>query len=190
MPCCLRRALAAACGLALGMALVPRIAGAQTDPDLKAISSYTLTMPRFKQYLNGMQSLAKAAEHDPSVAQAMENSGDLSLDKAVARYDGTPAVKAAIGGAGLTSREFVLLQGALLQAGLAYGIMKEYHIPPDSIVKRTGVSRANLDFYAGNAAEIERLGKEMGAETSQARSSEDGDDINATEVEDSTAAGE
>jgi len=142
----------------------PRLASAQdADPDLKAYNSYQLTLPRYKKYLDAMVNLAKAAEKSPAVGEALEGSGDQSIAQAVARYNKVPQVRSSIVAAGLTTRDFVLTQGAYLHAGLAYALMKQGGFSPDSAVKTTQVSRANLDFVRENEAEITRLTKEAEA---------------------------
>jgi hypothetical protein len=130
------------------------------DADLKAIGAYTLTMPKYQQYLDATVNLANVAAKDPSLAQRMDGMGDKSLGEQVKLLDGVPAVKGAITASGLTTRDFVLTQGALLQAGMAYALTKDAKMPDDEVVKKAGVSKANLEFYRQNEAEIGRLAKE------------------------------
>jgi hypothetical protein len=121
-------------------------------------------MPKYKQFMNAMLNLGKAAQRDSTIGGALEDSGNLTLDQSVARIEAVPAARKAIAQAGLTPREFTLAQGAMLQGGMAYGLMKQYHLTADSIVKATGVSRANLEFFRANEAELERMGKAMEAQ--------------------------
>ena len=81
----------------------------------------------------------------------------------MASYNKVPQVRSGISAAGLTTRDFVLTQGAFLHAGLAYALMKQGGFSPDSVIKATQVSRANLDFVRKNEAEITRLTKEAEA---------------------------
>jgi hypothetical protein len=134
------------------------------DKDLQAISAYTFTLPKYKQLMTAMINLGKAAQQNPAMADALEMSGDQTLDQMVARYSAVPAVKKAIADAGLSPREFAVAQGAMIQAGMSYGIMKQYKLSPDSVSKSTGVSKANLEFFRANEAELERMGKEMEAQ--------------------------
>lgn len=183
--------------LALALALpslLTSTAAAQSsgDKDLKAISAYTLTMPKYKQLLAAMVSLGKAAQHDLKMATALDGVGNLSLDQMVARLNTVPPAKRAIADAGLTPREYAVAQGAMLQGGMSYGIMKQYKLSPDSVSKTTGVSKANLEFFRVNEAEIERLGKELQAqmpkeETAEATDEDDGEaDEQKSEAPDST----
>jgi hypothetical protein len=134
------------------------------DKDLRAISAYTFTLPKYKQLMSAMLNLGKAAQRNPKMAEALEDSGNLTLDQMVARYSAVAPVKQAIADAGLTPREFAVAQGAMIHAGMSYGIMKQYKLSPDSVSKSTGVSKANLEFFRTNEAEIERMGKEMQAQ--------------------------
>ena len=53
--------------LALPFLSSPPLASAQgDDPDLKAYSSYRLTVPKYKKYLDPMVNLSKAAEKSPA----------------------------------------------------------------------------------------------------------------------------
>lgn len=165
MPVLASRGRAIVLALALPWLLTATAAAqAQGDKDLKAISAYTLTLPRFKQLMAAMANLGKAAQRDPKLGQALENSGNLSLDQMVARYDAIAPAKQSIADAGLTTRQFAVAQGAMLQAGMSYGIMKQYNLSADSVSKSTGVSKANLEFMRVNEAEIERMGKELQAQ--------------------------
>ena len=146
------------------------------DKDSKAISSYTLTMPKYKQLMQAMLNLGKAAQKDPTLASAIEESGSKSLDQMAAGYNAKPSVRQAIADAGLTSREFAVGQMALLQAGMSYGVMKQYKLTADSVHKATGVSIANLEFYRANEAEIDRMTKQMEAQMPKDSSSGEADD--------------
>jgi len=168
MPSFAARGRALAVALALPCFLAPSAAAqGHGDKDLKAISADTLTMPKYRQFVNAMLNLGKAAQADPQMGEALEASGSLSIDELTARYNSVPPAKAAISRAGMTPRDFALAQGAFLQAGMSYGLMKQMKLSPDSVVKTTGVSRANLEFFRVNEAEINRLSQEMQAQLQQ-----------------------
>jgi hypothetical protein len=135
----------------------------EDDADTKAYYSYQLTMPKYKKYLAAIVSLANASQRTPAVDQALETAMNASIDEAVAHFNRVPEARRGIADAGLTTRDFVLTQGALLQAGVAYGLMKEQGMSPDSALSIMQVSPANLDFVRKNEAEITRLTKEAEA---------------------------
>ena len=90
--------------------------------------------------------------------------------------DINPQIRGAITSTGLSTRDYVLTQWALLQTGMAYGMSKGSGLSQDELAKKAGVSKANLDFYAKNEAEINRLAKEAQARAPQVRDDESGDD--------------
>jgi len=140
---------------------VPALAQQSGDKDMKEISAYTWTMPKYKQLMTAMMNLGQAAQRDPKLGESLEGSGNLTIDQAAARYGAVPAVKQALAGAGLTPRQYAVAQGAWLQSAMSYGIMKQYKLSADSVSKTTGVSKANLEFFRANEAEIERMGNEV-----------------------------
>lgn len=135
----------------------------EDDPDTKAYYGYQLTMPKYKKYVAAMVNLINASERAPAVDQALETSFNSSIDEAVAHLNRVPEARRGLTDAGLTARDFVLTQGAFVQAGVAYGMIKEQGVSPDSALNIMQVSPANLDFFRKNKAEIERLTKEAEA---------------------------
>lgn len=159
------RVLAGALAVALAATLPANLGAQRPDGarDLQTIGAYPLSMPKYRQYLDAMVSLANTAEANPSAFQGLEGSGELSLDEQVALYDKNSTMRGAIAGAGMTMRDFLLTQYALFQAGMAHALMKQYNLSADSVSKATRVSRENLRFFEQNEAELNRLGEEARA---------------------------
>jgi hypothetical protein len=152
---------------------LPAIAGAQSDADLKTVSATVLTMPRYKQYLDATVNLANLAAKNPGVAGRMKDSGEKSIAEQVQLLDSDPQLKGAIAATGLTTKDYVTTQWALLQTGMAYAMTKGSGASQDEVAQKAGVSKANLDFYAKNEAEINRLAKEAQARAPQAPDDDD-----------------
>jgi hypothetical protein len=133
-------------------------ASAQISPDrdTKAYGSYPLTMPKYQKYLTAMVNLAQANSRNPKIGHAMEGFDSLSSDQMVAQLTRVADARRVITSTGLTPRDYVLTQGAVMRAGVAYNTMKELKLSPDSATKAFGVSRANLEFVGKNDAEITR----------------------------------
>jgi hypothetical protein len=149
----------------------------QSDADLKAVSATTLTMPRYKQYLDATVSLANVAAKNPGLAEGMKDGGEKSIDEQVKALESNPQVKAAVTSTGLSTRDYVLTQWALLQTGMAYAMTKGTGASQDDMIKKAGVSKANMDFYVQNEAEINKLAEEAKARTPAMPDEEDsGDD--------------
>ena len=161
---------------ALALSLGGTAAEAQSDADLKAIGATTLTMPRYRQYLDATVNLANVAAKNPGIAGRMEGSGEKSIAEQVKILDSDPQVRGAIAATGLSTREYVLTQWALLQTGMTYAMTKGTGASQDEVAKKAGVSKANLDFYAKNEAEIDRLAKEAQARSPQLKDEEEDDD--------------
>jgi hypothetical protein len=148
----------------------------QSDADLKAVSATTLTMPKYKQYLDATVNLANVAAKNPGLAQGMEGSGEKSIAEQVQMLESNPQVKAAVTSTGLSTRDYVLTQWALLQTGMAYAMTKETGATQEDMIKKGGVSKANMDFYAQNEAELNRLAEEAKARTPDVSEAEDSGD--------------
>ena len=149
----------------------------QSEADLKAVSATTLTMPKYKQYLDATVSLANVAAKNPGLAEGMQDGGEKSIDEQVKMLESNPQVKAAVTSTGLSTRDYVLTQWALLQTGMAYTMTKGTGASQDDMIKKAGVSKANMDFYAKNEAEINKLAEEAKARTPAMPDEEDsGDD--------------
>lgn len=161
----------------MALSLPAAIEAQQSDADLKAISGTTLTMPKYKQYLDATVNLATVAAENPGLADGMKDSGEKSIDEQVRAIESNPQVKAAVTSTGLTTRDYVLTQWALLQTGMAYAMTKGTGATQDDMVKKAGVSKENMDFYAKNEAEINKLAEEAKARAPAAPDDEDsGDD--------------
>jgi hypothetical protein len=162
--------------VALPFAAAPAAGQSQADADLKTISAYALTMPRYKQYLDASVNVATAAAKDPSLQARFEDFGDKSLSEQIKVMDGIPQIRSAIAATRLTTRDYVLTQSALLQAAMAYAMMKGTGMSVDSVAQKASVSRANLEFYQKNEAEIGRLAKEAEARAPKLPDDDDDDD--------------
>ncbi len=163
MPDLSRRVRVGAARIAVvALALFPASAAAQSadDADLKAIQAHTLTMPKYKQYLDATINLANAAAKDPSLGERLDGFGEKSLAEQVKMLESVPQVRGAITASGLAPRDYVLTQGALLQAAMAHAMTKDAKMTSEEVVQKAGVSKANLEFYQQNEAEIGRLAKE------------------------------
>ena len=161
----------------MALSLPAATAAQQSDADLKAISAITLTMPKYKQYLDATVNLANVAANNPGLAEGMKGDGEKSIDEQVRMFESNRQVKAAVTSTGLSTRDYILTQWALLQTGMAYTMTKGTGASQDDMIKKAGVSKANMDFYAQNEAEINKLAEEAKARTPAMSDEEDsGDD--------------
>lgn len=146
--------------LTLPFAALPAAAQGKSDPDLKAVTDYTLTMTKYKQYLESSVNIANAVAKDTSMLPRLSGYGNKPMAEQIKLLDGIPQIRSALAAVGFTSRDYLLTQAALLQAGMAHAMTKEGQAPSDKMIADAGINRANLEFYSKNEAEIKRLAKE------------------------------
>ena len=92
----------------VALSLPVAVEAQQSDADLKAVSATTLTMPKYKKYLDASVNLTNVAAKNPGIAEGMKDSGEKSIEEHVKTLESNPPVKAAITSTGLTTREYVL----------------------------------------------------------------------------------
>jgi hypothetical protein len=132
----------------------PGSAAAQ-DADMRDVQRYVLTSAGLAKYTHATKKLAELP-----AAQARACGGDDDDDDAdaqsigdmVAKLESVPGAKAAVQGAGLTMREYVVFTMSLLQNGLAAWAVTQPggKLPP-------GVSKANVDFVQAHDADLKQL---------------------------------
>lgn len=134
--------------------LVPMAAEAQglADRDAKEISDYVLTDAALAKYTQTVRKLQPLMEQVPQDCDSEE--GTKSLTQQAARLDGVPAVKTALKGTGMTSREYLVFSWSVFQNGMAAWALEQPggKLPP-------GVKMANVNFYRAHKAELEKLGE-------------------------------
>lgn len=144
-------AITGACVWAL---LTPALAGAQGlgDRDAKEVADYVLTDAGLAKYTQAVHKLQPVKEQLPQDCEGDEQT--KSLNDLVARLDGVPAVKSAMKGAGMTSREYLLFAFSVFQNGMAVWALDQPGgtLPP-------GTKPANITFYRAHKAELEKLGE-------------------------------
>jgi hypothetical protein len=146
-------------------AAAARAAAAQAGADEKAVAAYRLSMPALRKAGQATERMLELVLRDQGLARELEErarkeggGGDTqTIADIVAAYDEMPKLKGAITGTGLTVREFIVMQLAMMQAALVVGFQdpentgKEITIPD-------GVSKENVAFVRANWAELQRMG--------------------------------
>jgi hypothetical protein len=130
---------------------------AQSPEDLKAYGDYRLNIENYQQYLDASLNLANVAIMDAVLSKRLHDLGTQSVAEQIKQLNGVPEARGAISRTGLTTRDYVLVQGAALQAGKAHTLVKKGKLSLDNASKTPGVSRANLEFYQNNEARIATL---------------------------------
>jgi hypothetical protein len=119
------------------------------DADTREVSQYRLTQPALDRYGQAARSLSLILAENPPECVDEE---DDSLAAMAARLDAVPGAPAALAGAGIGSREYVVFMLATFQAGMGVWALTEGQgeLPP-------GVPPENVAFYQAHEAEFQAL---------------------------------
>lgn len=147
----LKPALAVAVAFVLSASMVTE-AQNLADRDTNEIAGYVLTDAGLAKYTQAVRKLQPLMGQMPQDCD--DDAGPKSLNDAAARMDGVPAVKSALKGAGMTSREYLLFSWSVFQNGMAAWALDQPggKLPP-------GVKMANVNFYRAHEAELKKLGE-------------------------------
>lgn len=153
----IRRFLAASC-VAWAALSFPGGTAAQ-DADAREVQRYVLTGAGLAKYTQATKKLAQLPAGKTQGCSDASDDGDddggadeQSIGSMVAKLESVPGAKAAVQGAGLTVREYVVFTLSLLQNGLAAWAVQQPggKLPP-------GVAKANVDFVQAHDAELKQL---------------------------------
>ena len=119
------------------------------DADSLEVSNYELSATGLANYTAASRALAPLVANNPPDCN---DDGDESLSAMAARLDAVPGAPAALAGAGLGSREYIVFTLATFQAGMGAWALDEGQgeLPP-------GVSPENVAFYQAHEAEFQQL---------------------------------
>lgn len=126
--------------------------------EARALEAYRLTTERIRQFADAYENLHQLEEADPGLQARLdamaeaEFDDESGLEDVVSILEREPRVRAAIEDAGLTARDFVLIQATLVPAYMLV-MMEEAGVPAPPDV--TGVSEHHLEFVRENRAEID-----------------------------------
>ena len=165
------RILPAIAALAL---MLPAFAQAQVDRDTQEISNYVLTDAGLARYKQAAQALGALRKQVSANCDDDDDSNPQSIDQLVAKFNSHAGAKAALQGAGMTTREYIVFSMSIFQTGMASWALSQPggKLPP-------GVSMANVNFYRKNEAAMSKLG--VGSDDCGADDSEDTEEPEDTE---------
>jgi hypothetical protein len=155
--------------------LVPFASAQSAAADEKALAEYRLSMPTIHKLLAATRAMAKLYQ-DPAVKAAADkldkskrsSESYRGLAEMSRDIEAFPPMANAIRSAGLTPREFMLANMALMQAGMVVGFKKQGLLK--ELPKGTPVE--NVAFLEKNDAELQTVMKEFGELQKQMKSDE------------------
>ncbi len=128
-------------------------AGTARAPADSAAPAGLLTMERLRMWDQAVRNLATAGAADPAVARVMQSRPGEPPESLLVRLDATPALRDAVGRAGLTTTQYMLVNTALFRALVTTYALEEGRIqaiPP-------GENAADVLFVQRNGQEIRRM---------------------------------
>jgi hypothetical protein len=155
--------------LALGAALafasvIPIQAQAQSSgfspAERQALMNHRLTMDNVRKMFDASAKLTALSKKDPTLGDVKPGEEAKSMAELSAKMDALPPAKAAISSSGLTTDQFVRTLFELQYTRSAV-LLKEMGGDAAKGVENLPVSSANLQFYAANRAEIDRMAKAL-----------------------------
>jgi len=134
--------------------------GAQSDEE--TLARYRLTDAALAKFTQASRNFIAVATAD-SAALGEEDEGENSRSIAgiAALYDRHPALKRAIGSAGMSTREYVTFVMSMFQAGMAAWLVEQQGGKFDNVP--AGTPHENIRFYQRHKAELQRIGEELKA---------------------------
>lgn len=173
---------------AAALACLPGTGRAQSTSDEQAIAAYKLTMPAMRKAGQATERMLELLLRDDGLAKELETLAqeegageEQGIADIVAAYDKVPKLKGAITGSGLSVREFVVMQLAMMQAALVVGFQdpdntgKEITIPDGVSKENVAFVRTNWDALQRMSARTQALQKELEAR-SRAANGESGEE--------------
>ena len=159
------------------LAAAPAAAAAQPGgDDMATLTAYRLTEAKLDQFERASRAMI-AAVQDPAVRRQVEAIGDEDHDDPTiadiaARIDRVPAMKRAITGAGMTTRDYVTFQLSLFQASMAVALLDT---PGAGSQLPEGTPPQNVAFARTHRQRIEAMTREL----RQLQGDDDDDDDDA-----------
>lgn len=163
-----RSGLTGAVLVAAGALAAPSVVQAQASSrqdkdaaDMKTLAAYRLTMPAVRKLAaayENMMPLAADSAFARQVRDEQHPEGGASLDDMAAFFGRYPQVRAAITRAGLTPREFAIVNLSFMQASMVVGfadLAKEKGQAFDEAA--SGAPAANIAFVRANKSELDQV---------------------------------
>lgn len=119
------------------------------NADARELASYRLTEAALTKYAAATRALAPVLAENPP---GCDDTSDESLTAMAARLDAIPGAPAAVRGAGLSTRDYIVFGIAMFQAGMA-----SWAVTDGGGELPAGVSPKNVEFYEAHQVEIQEL---------------------------------
>jgi hypothetical protein len=139
------------------------------------VSNYRLTVSAMQKFVQATQNLDALEDTDVDLDGRFSDmdEDDLDLGRIASAFDSEPAIKTAINGAGLTSREYLTFLFAMIQTTITAAMLE---IGGDNALAQmeNSVLKQNVMFLREHKEEFEAMGEKL--EAMGERHGDDGED--------------
>lgn len=147
------------CGFA-AFAAGPTSQAAKNKADTDALQQVKISENDIAKFKVAERNLIALKKSDPKVGEKMADTPDnASIDELAQSLDSLPVVKRAISTAGLTSRQYVLMTLAIIEAMLASEYVKQGKAVPSDVVT------ANVAIVNKHQTELGSLFEQLNADS-------------------------
>ncbi|HEX8321340.1 hypothetical protein [Longimicrobium sp.] len=117
----------------------------------EAISGYRLSMDKIRQMRQAGLNLAALQREHPELRGQMQMEGPPDPNRMYERLNSIPQARAAVERSGMSTRDYTIGMGALMQGVIVHQMRKRGMNPP------VQANEANVEFIAANETEIMQL---------------------------------
>ena len=117
----------------------------------EAISEYRLSMEKIRQLRQAGLNLAALQREHPELRGQMQMEGPPDPNRMYERLNSIPQARAAVERSGMSTRDYTIGMGALMQGVIVHQMRKRGMTPP------VQANEANVEFVAANETEIMQL---------------------------------
>jgi hypothetical protein len=117
----------------------------------EAIGGYRLSMDKIRQLRQAGLNLAALQREHPELRQQMQMEGPPDPNRMYERLNSIPQARAAVERSGMSTRDYTLGMGALMQGVMVHQMRKRGMNPP------VQANEANVEFISENETEIMQL---------------------------------
>lgn len=130
----------------------------------EAIGAYRLTMERIRTLRQASLNLAALQREHPELRQAMQIQTP-DPNRVYERLNSIPEARDAVSRAGVSTRDYAIGMGALMQAMIVHQVRKQGMNPP----AQASINEANVEFIAQNETEVVKLLSSAAAQRQRAQ---------------------
>jgi hypothetical protein len=163
--------------LMLSLVCIPLLY-ADVNADLKEVRSYQLTEKKLDQFAQALRNMADAVDKNPELKKEDNSLGaNASINDMVAAFDKIPPIKNSVESAGMSTREFVLFQMALMSAAMGHYLVQQgQKLPSEFSAEHAKFYKEHEEKFKALEKEWKAIDKEMDAKDNEDEEGEEESD--------------